>query len=99
MVILKFRQFQQGLLKGDRKIIYPILYYLLQRLPELQKRAYLAKYLVPIHIPEEMLADEEMKTLYQEYKDSQADFQVSHQQLEEVQKDALVKYIDLNFTK
>jgi intraflagellar transport protein 81 len=85
-----FRQFQAGVVKGDRKVIYPVLYYLLQRLPELQKRAYLAKYLVPLHIPEEMLADEDMKNLFQEYKDSQAEFQVSHQQLEEVQKDALV---------
>jgi len=47
--------------------------------------------LVPLHVPEEMLADDEMKNLYQEYKDLQAEFQVNHQQLEAVQKDSLVK--------
>jgi len=56
----------------------------------LRKRAYLAKFLVPINIPPEMLTEDDMKNLYQQYKDLQAEFQVNHQQLEEVQKNALV---------
>ena len=56
----------------------------------MRKRAYLAKFLVPINIPPEMLTEDDMKNLYQQYKDLQAEFQVNHQQLEEVQKNALV---------
>ncbi len=92
---ITLRQFQQALINGDKKTIHPILYFLLRGLPELQKRAYLAKFLVPLHIPEEMLADDEMKNLYQEYKDLQAEFQVNHQQLEAVQKDSLVNILNI----
>ena len=34
------QMFKQGLLHGDPGIIYPILTWMLQKLPELQKRAY-----------------------------------------------------------
>lgn len=39
---------QNGLLNGDRKVIYPIYYFLLKNLNPLKKRAYLAKFLVVI---------------------------------------------------
>lgn len=39
---------QNGLLEGDRKIIYPIYYYLLINLTILTKRAYLGRFMVPI---------------------------------------------------
>jgi intraflagellar transport protein 81 len=81
--------FQQGLVQGDKKTIYPILFYLLTKFPELQKRAYLAKFLLSLPIPEEYLADPEMKMTHQENKDLQAEFQVNHQQLEAYQKDAM----------
>ena len=48
---------EQGLLNGDRKVIYPIQYYLLKNLTALKKRAYLAKFLVPLDIPEEFAGD------------------------------------------
>ena len=37
--------------------------WMLQRLPELQKRTYLAKFLMNIEIPEHMFADEERDDL------------------------------------
>lgn len=43
---------QNGLLNGDRKIIYPIYYFLLKNLNSLKKRAYLSKFLVAIDVPE-----------------------------------------------
>jgi intraflagellar transport protein 81 len=83
------QQFQTNLMQGDKKTVHPILYYLLKNLPDLKKRAYLAKFLVPITVPPEFLTDDDMRNLFQEYKDLQAEFQVNHQQLEEVQKNAL----------
>lgn len=44
-------QWENGLINGDRKVIYPIFYYLLVNLEAHKKRAYLAKYLVPLDIP------------------------------------------------
>ena len=41
----------------------------LARLPELQKRTYLAKFLMNIEIPEHMFADEEMSEVCQQLKD------------------------------
>jgi intraflagellar transport protein 81 len=42
---------ENGLLNGDRKVIYPIYYFLLKNNTALKKRAYLAKFLVPIDVP------------------------------------------------
>lgn len=42
---------QNGLLNGDRKVIYPIYYFLLKNLNSLKKRAYFAKFLVTIEVP------------------------------------------------
>lgn len=80
------------MVQGDKKTIYPILFFLVTRLPDLQKRAYLARFLVPIQVPEEFLADDEMKRNYQQYKELQAEFQAQHQQLESLQKEAMVIY-------
>lgn len=59
---------ENGLLNGDRKIIYPIYYYLLKNLTALKKRAYLAKFLVPLDIPEEFAGDPELKKLSEQMK-------------------------------
>lgn len=56
-------EWENGLLNGDRKVIYPIYYFLLKNLNQLKKRAYLAKFLVPIEIPEDFAGDPELKKL------------------------------------
>ena len=43
-------------------------------MPELGRRAYTAKFLVPIQIPDEFLGDEEMRSTFEEYKNLQAEF-------------------------
>lgn len=42
------QDWESGLLNGDKKVIYPIYYFLLKNLGQLKKRAYLAKFLVPL---------------------------------------------------
>jgi intraflagellar transport protein 81 len=54
---------QNGLLNGDRKVIYPIYYFLLKNLQPLKKRAYLAKFLVTLDVPAEFSGDPEIKSL------------------------------------
>jgi intraflagellar transport protein 81 len=60
---------QNGLFSAERRIVYPVIYYLLTRLSDLEKRAYLARFLVPFTIPDEIPMDEELKTFLNQYKD------------------------------
>jgi len=82
--VLNFKQqldkqtFKQALLHGDPGVIYPILTWMLQRLPELQKRSYLARFLMNVEIPEHMFADEEIAEVYQQLKDVQEEFKETH---------------------
>jgi hypothetical protein len=57
--------FRNGLIEGRKHIIYPILEWLLTRLHELKKRAYLAKFLVKVEIPAEHLQDDQVAEMYQ----------------------------------
>jgi intraflagellar transport protein 81 len=58
-----------------------------------KKRAYLAKYLVPLDVPEEYAGDPEIKKLNEQYRELQAEFQVSHENFETVNKGSLVRCI------
>ena len=49
---------------GDRNVVYPILYFLLTRYSDLEKRAYLSKYLIPLEIPEDIIADQDVKDTF-----------------------------------
>merc|ERR1719181_1850827 len=75
---LEPQQAKQVLLHGDPALIYPILSWMLQRLPDLKKRAYLARFLVNVEVPEHMFADEEVAEVYQNYKDLQEEFKEMH---------------------
>ena len=57
-------QFRTGLLQGEKHAVYPILQYLFEKLPELKKRAYVARYLVKIEVPPDILVDVEVNDLY-----------------------------------
>lgn len=48
----------QGLVTGSKPVIHPILHWLLQRVPELKKRAYLARFLVKVEIPADFMQDD-----------------------------------------
>lgn len=47
-------------------MVHPILHWLLQRLPELKKRAYLARFLVKLEVPVEFLQDDVINDTYQQ---------------------------------
>merc|ERR1719181_310183 len=75
---LEPQQAKAALLHGDPAMIYPILTWMLQRMAELQKRAYLAQFLVNVEVPDHMFADEEVVEVYQNYKDLQEEFKEVH---------------------
>ena len=55
--------FRQGLVQGEKPVIYPILQWLFQNMDDLKKRAYLARYLVRIDVPPDQLADQDISEL------------------------------------
>lgn len=71
-------RFRQGLVQGEKLIIYPILEWLLQRVPDLQKRAYLARYLVKIQVPPEFSQEDPISELMMQYEALIDDFKEVH---------------------
>jgi len=74
---------------GEKKTIQHLLHWLITKLPELQRRAYTARFLVPVAIPDEFLVDEEMQETYQYYKDLQAEFQATHQNVDQMRQESM----------
>ena len=54
------------MVEGHKQIVYPVLEWLLNRIPELKKRAYLAKYLVKVDLPPEVAADPDVSEIYEQ---------------------------------
>jgi len=84
LAILKFplppdvEAFKGGLVTGDRNAIYPVLEYVLSKFQALQKRAYLAKFLVNVDVPPEILHEEAVQEVYRSFKELQEEFKETH---------------------
>jgi len=64
---LVFRDdFRRGIVQGDKPVIYPVLEWLLQHRSELKERAYLARYLVKVDIPQDFMIDSQIAELYEQ---------------------------------
>mmetsp|Transcript_38421 Transcript_38421/g.101928 ORF Transcript_38421/g.101928 Transcript_38421/m.101928 type:complete len:674 (+) Transcript_38421:14-2035(+) len=83
------QQFADGIQRGERSVVYPLLVHLLQRLPELKKRAYLSRFLKNIEIPEELFADPEVMDKFQQYKELQEAFKEAHKSTERLRGTSL----------
>lgn len=70
--------YKAALLEGDRGVVYPILHYILSKLPQLQKRAYLAKFLMKIEVPPEFMHDEGVQDVSMTYQQLQEEFKEVH---------------------
>ncbi|EFC48068.1 hypothetical protein NAEGRDRAFT_64053 [Naegleria gruberi] len=70
----------QGMVNGDRKTLYPILFSICSKIEDMQKRVYLAKYMVEIKVPDEFLMDQEVSSVFQQYKQLIQTFKTTHQQ-------------------
>ena len=81
--------FQRDVVHGEKKTIQHLIYWLISKQPELQRRAYTAKFLVPLEIPDEFLGDDEMRETFQYYKDLQAEFQATHQNVDSMRQESM----------
>uniref|UniRef100_A0A8D2ZMD5 Intraflagellar transport protein 81 homolog n=1 Tax=Scophthalmus maximus TaxID=52904 RepID=A0A8D2ZMD5_SCOMX len=76
--------FRQGLVTGSKPVVHPILHWLLQRLPELKKRAYLARFLVKLEVPAEFLQDDVINETYRQYEELVEEFKTCHKECEQL---------------
>ncbi|XP_026199751.1 intraflagellar transport protein 81 homolog [Anabas testudineus] len=76
--------FRQGLVTGRKPVIHPILHWLLQRVPELKKRAYLARFLVKLEVPAEFLQDDVINDTYHQYEELVEGFKTYHKECEQL---------------
>ncbi|KAK5871699.1 hypothetical protein PBY51_004562 [Eleginops maclovinus] len=74
--------FRQGLVSGSKPVVHPILHWLLQRLPELKKRAYLARFLVKLEVPAEFLQDDVINDTSHQYEELVESFKTYHKECE-----------------
>ncbi|KAM4578803.1 intraflagellar transport protein 81 homolog [Fundulus diaphanus] len=74
--------FRLGLVTGSKPVVHPILQWLLQRLPELKKRAYLARFLVKLEVPAEFLQDDVISDTYHQYEELVEGFKTYHKECE-----------------
>ena len=81
--------FLRDLVHGDKRTVQHILWWVITKLPELQRKAYTAKFLVPLAVPEEFLVDEEMRETFQVYKDLQAEFRATHLNVEQLRGESM----------
>jgi intraflagellar transport protein 81 len=79
---------QNNITQGNKKLLHFILYWVITRVSNLQQRAYLAKFLVKLAIPPDLLEDEEMREYNQQYQEMQSEFQATHMHVENIRKDA-----------
>lgn len=62
---------------------------MLQRVPQLQKRAYLARFLLSIEIPQQFLFDSAVGDVYRQYKELQAEFRETHKTVDRLRNNTL----------
>ena len=60
LIFLSRNTFRQNLVSGDKSVVFPILQWLLEKVPEHKERAYLGRYLSKIDVPSEFLSDPEI---------------------------------------
>lgn len=85
-------KFRQGIVLGEKTIIQPILLYLLKNCEALKMRAYLAKYLVKLPIPNDILhdgSDGQIQDLWTTCTQLQEEFSIVHRELIELRKSNL----------
>lgn len=85
-------EFQSGIISGDKNTIHPILYWMLNNLEQLKKRAYLAKFCMNLDVPEEFLREEQVYSIYQSYKELQSQFKATHAHVEQERQGRMIPH-------
>ena len=80
--VLGAEEFISGILSASKVVIYPALVWLLKDVETFKKRAYLARFLRKIEIPEQFAAEPELLALQEEYNAAMAAFKATHKAID-----------------
>jgi len=72
------QEFQAGVITGEKSVVYQTLAWVLQNVETLKTRAYLGRYLVKVEVPAEILQDDEVEKINQEYLELLEEFKTVH---------------------
>ncbi|CAF1361925.1 unnamed protein product [Adineta ricciae] len=75
--------FRQNLVSGDKSVVFPVLQWLLEKVPEHKERAYLGRYLSRAEVPTEFLSDPEIAEQYERCDELMEEFKEIHQAYKE----------------
>ena len=76
-------EFIHNVITGHRGTVYPLIHYFLDKRPQLEKRAYLAPFLIPIEVPAQFMVDNTVSSVYKSYREMQKEFSVVHKQYDQ----------------
>lgn len=79
-----YDQYTNILSNYDKETLHEILYWCLQKFEPLQKRAYLAKYLLPVDVPPEFMNDDLIFELSNNLKEYQNEFKEVHKTVDKM---------------
>eukprot|EP00602_Paraphysomonas_sp_CaronLab_P003299 CAMPEP_0185020342 /NCGR_PEP_ID=MMETSP1103-20130426/2928_1 /TAXON_ID=36769 /ORGANISM="Paraphysomonas bandaiensis, Strain Caron Lab Isolate" /LENGTH=652 /DNA_ID=CAMNT_0027551173 /DNA_START=130 /DNA_END=2088 /DNA_ORIENTATION=+ len=74
----QMENFHNFMLEGDKETMFSVMHWCLHRFEHLKKRAYLAKYLMPLEIPPEFQSEDLVYELSERLKEMQAEFKNVH---------------------
>lgn len=81
--------FQNLFLDGDKETMQGVMHWCLSRHEHLKKRAYLAKYLMPVEIPPEFMSEDLVSELSQRLKDMQNEFKIVHKNADKMKSSGM----------
>ncbi|KAK3909016.1 Intraflagellar transport protein 81-like protein [Frankliniella fusca] len=81
---ITLKAFGQGIVQGDKLILHPVLEWLLHNMEDLRKRTYLAKFLVKLEVPPDILGDADIAAMYEQYENLIEEFKLIHKETETV---------------
>lgn len=70
--------FMERLMRGEKSLHYPLMFWTTAKLPQLIERAHLAKYLNPMDIPDEFLVDPIIAQLIENYEEIKVKYKETH---------------------
>ncbi|OQV22094.1 putative Endothelial differentiation-related factor 1-like protein [Hypsibius exemplaris] len=79
---------RQDVVEGKRRVLIPVLLYIVRNIQMVQQRVYLAKYMIKIDVPPELRADSEINQICEEQDRLVAEFAVVHKNATQLKADA-----------
>ncbi|XP_053682142.1 intraflagellar transport protein 81 homolog [Sabethes cyaneus] len=75
--------FRRGLVRGEKKLIQPILRWIFDNRDRVKKSSYLAKFLIPLDLPPEAMSMPDLNNLWAQYLQTMDDFKDAHRAYEQ----------------